>query len=248
MNDQAASGAKRSPWDYMGEEETRLLGDVVADPQEQARWCKAIVFGTLPYMWREKASVVRELAYDKLALKPGARVLLLGECLRVCGFVEDIRARIGPAGEIHEIDITQEARGAYLAGRRGRGGQLATWHWQYTKDLPARHFDSVAVMQATQHADDWTDIGGELLRVLKPGRPILLAEITLGQHLMAKAEADVHIEAWIDKIFSRIGWRLVDTPYYSLQDLRQAFDGLVDQPETFSWRGIELFWARNKGS
>ena len=154
MNDRAASGAKRSPWDYMGEEERRLLGDVVADPQEQARWCKAMVFGTLPYMWREKASVVRELAYDKLALEPGARVLLLGECLRVCGFVDDIRARIGPAGEIHEIDLTQEARGAYLAGRRARGGQLATWHWQYTKDLPARHFDSIAVMQATQHADD----------------------------------------------------------------------------------------------
>jgi Methyltransferase domain len=237
---------RETPWDWMGAEERRLLGDVVAQPEEQARWCKAIVFGTLPYMWREKAPVVRQLAYDKLKLGAGHRVLLIGECLRVCGFVNDIREQIGPAGEIHEVDITSEARSAYLAGRRGRGGQLATWHWQYTQQLPARSFDSVAVMQATQHADDWTDTGRELLRVLKPGRPIVLAEITLGAHIMAKAQVDIHIEAWIEKIFSRIGWPLDQTPYYSLDQLLHAFDGLVAAPETFSWKGIELFWGNNK--
>ncbi len=236
----------KTPWDWMGEEELRLLGDVVGRPEEQARWCKAIVFGTLPYMWHEKASVVRQLAYDKLELGAGHRVLLIGECLRACGFVDDIGARIGAAGEIHEIDITSEARSAYLAGRRGRGGQLATWHWQYTQNLPARHFDSGAVMQATQHADDWRDTGRELLRLLKPGRPIVLAEITLGAHIMAKAQADVHIEAWIEKIFSRIGWPLDQTPYYSPDELKRAFDGLLDAPETFSWRGVELFWGRSK--
>jgi Methyltransferase domain len=236
---------KKTPWDWMGAEEKRLLGDVVAQPEEQARWCKAIVFGTLPYMWREKASVVRELAYDKMGLRPGHRVLLIGECLRVCGFVDDIRERIGPSGEIHEIDITQEARSAYLDGRRGRGGQLATWQWQYTRELPSRSFDSVAVMQATQHTDNWRETGQALLRVLKPGRPIVVAEITLSPQLKMKAELDIHIEAWIDKIFSRIGWSFEQTPYYSLRDLRGAFDGLVVAPETFDWRGIELFWARN---
>jgi hypothetical protein len=61
-----------------------------------------------------------------------------------------------------------------------------------------------------------------------------------------KAAADIHIEAWIEKIFSRIGWSFDQTPYYSLNELLSAFDGLVDAPETFDWRGIELFWARNK--
>jgi hypothetical protein len=243
---QSENAPKTGPWDWIGPEERRILGDVIADPQEQARWCKAMVFGTLPYMWREKASVVRELAYDKLELKPGHRVLLLGECLRICGFVDDIRKRIGPTGEIHEIDITNEARGAYLAGRRGRGGQLATWKWEYTKDLPSGQFDSVAIMQATQHTDDWRETGQELLRLLKPGRPLMIVEITLSPQLKKTAESDVHIEAWIEKIFSRIGWSFDQTPYYSLPEMLAAFEGIVDAPGTFEWRGIELFWGRNK--
>jgi hypothetical protein len=32
-------------------------------------------------MWRDKATVVRELIYDKLQLQPGHRVLVIGECL-----------------------------------------------------------------------------------------------------------------------------------------------------------------------
>jgi hypothetical protein len=197
-------------------------------------------------MWREKASVVRELAYDKLELRGGDRVLVIGECLRGCGFVDDLKERVGPSGEIHEIDITSEARSAYVSGRRGRGGQLATWQWQYTKDLSSQHFDSVAVLQGVQHTDDWTESGKELLRVLKHGRPIVLAEIALfSPEMRMKVAQDVHIEAWVDKIFSRTGWAIEETPYYSPADLMRAFDGLVAAPETFSWRGVDLFWARN---
>ena len=67
--------------------------------------------------------------------------------------------------------------------------------------------------------------------MLKPGRPILLAEITLSPQLKMKAEADIHIDAWIEKIFSRIGWSFEQTPYYSLDQLRAAFDGVVYEPE-----------------
>ena len=247
MTDQPTTAAKKTPWDYIGPEERRILGDVIADPAEQARWCKAMVFGTLPYMWRDKAAVVRELAYDKMELEPGHRVLMIGECLRVCGFVDDVQQRIGPSGAIHEVDITSEARSAYLMSRRGRGGELATWQWLYARDLPDRSFDTVAVMQATQHTDDWRETATDLLRVLKPGRPIVITEITLSPQLQMKAQLDVHIEAWIEKIFSRIGWSFDQTPYTSLADLMRAFAGLADDPGTFDWRGIELFWAHNTG-
>jgi hypothetical protein len=102
-------------------------------------------------------------------------------------------------------------------------------------------------MQATQHTDDWRETATDLLRVLKPGRPIVITEITLSPQLQMKAQLDLHIEAWIDKIFSRIGWSFNQTPYTSLTDLIHAFDSLVEGSGTFEWRGIELFWACNKG-
>ena len=154
-----------------------------------------------------------------------------------------MRQRIGPSGEIHEIDITKQARGAYQGGKRGRGGQQATREWRYTKELPERSFDSVAVMQATQHTDNWQETGRELLRLLKPGRPLLVAEITISPRMRMTAELDLHLEAWLEKIFSRIGWPLDQTPYYSLDDLRTAFDGAVSTADCLSWRGLEMFWA-----
>ena len=61
------------------------------------------------------------------------------------------------------------------------------------------------------------------------------------------ASVDVHIEAWIDKIFSRMGWSLERFPYYSLQQLHEAFDGVVTDAHSFAWKGIETFWGRKPG-
>jgi len=57
---------------------------------------------------------------------------------------------------------------------------------------------------------------------------------------MAKAEVDLHIEVWLDEIFSRIGWPLDATPDYSPQDLLKAFDGLVVAAKTFGRRGRRI--------
>jgi hypothetical protein len=216
--------AEKSPWDYMGPAETAILGEVVLDPAEQARWGRAMLFGTLPYMWREKATVIREMMYDKLALRPGDRVLIIGECVQVCGFDTDMQARMDGQGHIDIVDITAKARGAYIGGVAGRGGQLATWQWDYTKDTPDNHYDAVAI--------------------LKPGRSIVLAEIALGPRILEAASIDVHIEAWVDKMFSRIGFALEKVPYYSPQQLLAAFDGVVQDAHTFTWKGIEMFWGR----
>jgi hypothetical protein len=103
-------------------------------------------------------------------------------------------------------------------------------------------------MQATQHTDNWTETGRELLRLLKPGRPLLVSEITISPRMRMTAELDLHLEAWLEKIFSRIGWPLDQTPYYSLDDLQRAFAGLADAPECLSWRGLEMFWVRSKSA
>ncbi len=231
------------PWQYMGPAEAKILGDVIFDKAEQARWCRAMLFGTLPYMWRDKATVVRDLMFDKLALRHGDKVLVIGECVAECGFDETILGKIGSEGELVVVDITEKARSAYVNGIRGRKGVLATWQFDYTKDYPDGYFDCVAVLQAVQHTDDWTDTARELLRVMKTGRQLVLAEITFGPNMIAAASQDIHIESWVEKIFSRMGWGIDQFPYYSPADLHAAIDGLVTDPGDFSWKGIELFWA-----
>jgi ubiquinone/menaquinone biosynthesis C-methylase UbiE len=231
-----------NPWDWMQAYDAKRFGEAILDPVEQTRWCRAVMLGGLPYMWN-KAEVIRAMIYDRLALHRNDKVLLLGECLASCGFVDEVRERIGEQSEIRVIDITEQARDAYLAGKRGSGGQLATWRYNYTSDVPGEYFDCVAVLQGVQHAEDWRETGRELLRVMKPGRNIVLAEITFSPELRMKAQLDIHIEYVFEKLFSRIGWEFDQFPYYSPKQLQQAFAGMVASPGVFSWRGIELFWG-----
>jgi hypothetical protein len=237
------SNTSDNPWDWMQPHDIARFGAVIGDEVEQARWCRAVMLGGLPYMWRKKAAVVREMMYDRMALREDDRVLILGESIESCGFVEDIRARIGAGGHIDVIDFTDEARDAYIAGRRGRHGQLATWRYDYTREMEAESYDVVAVLQGVQHTEDWAETGRELLRVMKPGRTIMLAEITFSPQMVMKSELDLHIEYWMDKLFSRIGWPIAAFPYYSPAELARAFAGLVTDPETFSWKGVEFFWG-----
>jgi SAM-dependent methyltransferase len=234
---------ERNPWDWMQPHDAARMGAVIMDPAEQQRWCRAVMLGGLPYMWRIKAKTVRELAYDRLDLRNGDRVLIIGESVESCGFVDDIRERIGPAGTIDVIDITDEARDAYFVDRRGRNGHLAAWQFTYTKDYADESFDCVAVLQAVQHCDDWRETGAELLRIMKPGRNLVLAEITFSPKMLMVASLDLHVEYWIEKIFSRVGFDATQFSYYSSADLAAAFDGLVLEPGEFVWNGVELFWG-----
>jgi hypothetical protein len=231
------------PWAWMQPYDVRRFGDVILDPKEQERWCRAVLLGGLPFMWR-KAEVVRGLIYDRLELRAGDKVLIIGECIESCGFVDDIRARVGPAGAIRVFDITDEARDNYIAKRRGRGGQLATWQWTYTRDIPDGYFDCAACLQGVQHSDDWREAGTEMLRTMKSGRNIVLAEIAYSPETRMKIGLDMHIEYVFDKLLSRVGWRLDEFPYYSPEDLKRAFAGLVENTGNFVWKGIEVFWGR----
>lgn len=234
---------KVDPWSLIQPRDFRRMGDVISDRDEQQRWCRAVMLaGALPYMWRVSASVVREMMYDKLELKKGDKVLIIGEVVEGSGFTDDIRRRIGDEGEILVVDITDEARDAYFKEIRGSGGQLATWRFNYTKSVPDEQFDCVAVLQAVQHTDDWRETGKELLRVMKRGRRILLAEITF-KNINEYAALDLHLEYWLEKMFARVGIPRHEFPYYSPQDLLQAFSGNTHDADVFAWRGLKLFWA-----
>ena len=78
-----------------------------------------------------------------------------------------------------------------LDRRRGSGGQLATWRYDYTTAVADEYFDCVAVLQAVQHTDNWRETGKELLRIMKRRRNILLAEITF-KNINEYAALDLH--------------------------------------------------------
>ena len=237
-----AEGA--TPWDLMQTHEADHHGPEVFDPQQRMHWASAFLEGGLPYMWR-KAYVVLDMIYGLCDLEDGARVLLIGQGLESCGFAEDLRRRIGPSGQLTAIDIQDDCRAALASGAKGRDGQRGTFRYDYCRDLPDNGFDAVLNLQAVRHADDWAEAGAELVRVLKPGCPLVMAEIVLGSpEQVFKVRQDLQLELLVDKIMSSLAMRLEEFPYHGAADLRRAFaDQLVDMSE-FEWRGLEAFSGR----
>ena len=80
--------------------------------------------------------------------------------------------------------------------------------------MSAGHFDSIFVGQGVAHAGDWKREGTELLRVLRSGRRMVLAELS----------------------FSK-------TSCWNLEDVAAPRDAM-DDLETIDWRGVDLLWGR----
>jgi hypothetical protein len=83
-----------------------------------------------------------------------------------------------------------------------------------------------------------------MLRVMRSGRNLVLAEIAYSPETRMKIELDMHIEYVFSKLLSRVGWKLEEFPYYSPKDLQAAFAGFLNNTESFVWKGIEIFWGR----
>jgi len=238
------SSPQDDPWNWLQPHDLARFGPAINDPAERRRWCAAIMTGGLPMMWRKIAAPVRDLMYSKMALKPGNQVLIIGESLESCGFLDDIRALIGPDGTIRAIDVIESARDGVMSGLRGRGGQLSTWPYRYSADDADSTYDCVGVLQGVQHCDDWAEAAADLVRVLKPGGVIMLSEIGFGTNMVNAMHLDIHLEYYIEKLSRGAGMSGMDLAYYSPADLHRAFGNLVVDPTNFEWRGAELFWGR----
>ena len=107
-------------------------------------------------------------------------------------------------------------------------------------------YDCVAIMQSTQHCDDWSDVGPEMLRVMKPGRRIVFAEMVLGgPRFEQRVGADLHVRQWYEKIMGGMRDSLDGVvSFYSGEDLLRAMGDLLESPQTLEWKGIEMFWGR----
>jgi SAM-dependent methyltransferase len=231
------------PWSFVQPWDVEALGDDLLDPNERKRWARAMfVAGGLPFMWRELAGPVRDIVYALLELRAGDRVLLIGEGIGPCGFATDIEERVGPAGTVDAIEIILDGRKAVAERTLGRNGKIGCWKWEYARGVADGAYDVVAVLQSAQHCDDWNETGRELLRVMKPGRRIVMAEMVLaGARFDERVRSDVHIHQWYAKMFP--GGR-DHISNYTHEELLALCGDLVDGPQAMEWHGIELFWGR----
>lgn len=239
-----AHWTQANPWEYIQDWDRARVGDMVDDAEQRANWMVAAqVAGGLPYIWRELARQISDIAYGLLEVRAGDRVLLIGEGIKPAGWDEDLRGIVTETGQVDTFEIILDGREAVLSGRRGRNGKGGCWRWDYVDDVEDNYYDCVAIMQATQHSDDWDESAQELTRVLKPGRRIVLAEaVLMGTTFDSRVEADVHLAQWVAKLFAHMPPDAI--PYYSPEEISTAFAPYLTQAKTLEWRGIEMFWGR----
>ncbi|MGP6170010.1 methyltransferase domain-containing protein [Microbacterium sp. A204] len=233
-----------NPFALVQDWDVERMGEGIKDPDQRRNWEMVMrLAGGLPYIWQELARPISEVAYGLLELRRGDRVLLIAEGAGPAGWEDDIRALVGSEGGVDTVEIIRDGREAVHSRKVGRDGQFGTWKWNYTDGTPDEHYDAVAVLQATQHSDDWPETAGELLRVLKPGRRIVLAEAVMaGDTFFSRVNSDVHLRSWFDKLFEHLDPAVI--PYWTREQIRESFGDRVDSPQSLEWRGIEMFWGR----
>ncbi len=235
--------ASNNPWDYMSDHDVARFGEIIKDRDEQWRWCNAVFLGGLPWMW-QRSTALKDVIYARLSLKRGDRVLLIGESNEGTKFVEEIRERIGPEGELNYIDLIERVRNSVRDRTCGRGGLVGTFEYDFSYADPDGHYDAIAILQGVAHSDDWPATARELIRVVNPGGAIVLAEINFGEPLIRKASEDLHLEYWLTKILAGRGRDIAELPYVSQAQLLAAFDGLWVENGVFTWKGADVLWGR----
>ena len=249
MTTQGRTGSG-SPWDYIQDWDVELVGPEIRDPLAVGRWARAFALaGGLGYMWNELARPVSEIVYGLLELRPGDKVLIIGEAVGPAGWEEDMRAIVGPSGAVDVVEILPQGRRAVAEQWRGRNGMLGCWRWDYTEAMESESYDCVAIMQSTQHCDDWSDVGPEVLRVMKPGRRIVFAEMVLGgPRFDQRVGADLHVRQC-----TRRSWAACATPWTESSPSTAARTCCVPwvtssrAPRHWSGRGSRCSGAGNRG-
>ena len=228
----------KTAWDYATEREKALFGDFITNKEWQDRMSRAVFFvGGLPYMF-DRAEHFRKLMYNALRLEKGNKVLIIGECLEACGFLDEVKKRLRGDGEIHAFDLmygdkppgTEEKRVFSYSG--------------YINNFSEEYFDVIFFAQGVHHEENWEARAKEFIRILKKGGRIVFAEATveLNPDFYAAVQSDVHIEMVFKKLHGRE--KPAEWPYLFYQptprDLKNWFEPYLENMQEFVWKGMML--------
>jgi SAM-dependent methyltransferase len=147
---------------------------------------------------------------------------------------------------VEVAELIEEGNVAIFGGKYGRNGRLAAWQWTYTHETPDGSYDAILVAQAAQHCDDWSEAAEEFVRVLKPGKRIVSAEALIpgAGGVTAAVDADIHVQAWYDKLVAPMRVALSELAAYPADEIKEAFGDRVEGARAMEWRGIHVFWGR----
>lgn len=240
--------ASTNPWDFLTSTEIAILGSEVVESNLQKNWGRAIFFASnLVWCW-ENARILRHLMYSNLRARPGDRVLVIGEVLEGLGFLQELRKRVGETGEIIAFDMVDKSRSGYIQQwEMGPGAVIPEkhhWDYSFADKHPDHYFDLIWLPQGVHHAHRWIEIAPKLIRVLKTGGQVMMAECRVPAPEFHRAlQISSLLRCIVDKIFWAMDTTLEEMPDYSAADLALAFGDSLENTFGLEWKGWLLFWG-----
>ncbi len=191
--------------------------------------------------------VFKTVMFQRALVPPGGSLLLISEANERCGLSRLAREAVGPAGRLAEFDTIAEGR------------TLHTWeiYTRICRDFPEASFDSV-IATTTHHMRELESELEALMRVVRPGGGVVLADNGPGRLFFELAKQDAHLEFAADLLIYHMGlWlRFGDSPdeayealrqwgtKYGVEDVRAAASRWLVEVDAFEWKGLWLVNGR----
>jgi ubiquinone/menaquinone biosynthesis C-methylase UbiE len=235
-----------SPWDFLATAEIAALGQELVDVDKQKKWGKVISYGASCDYAYEHASGVLYPMYTNLKVKPGDKVLVIGEWLDRL-FLPEIRRRVGKDGEVVVFDLhTFRSLGIKDIGPKITNYDFMDFANRYLT-FPDNYFDLIWLPQGVHHVVSWKEFAPKLLRVLKPESQLMMLEWRhpADPFLLALSISGL-LKCIADKIYWAAGHAFQDIPDVPTADLVEALGDSLNDIYRLEWNGFLLFWGYKK--
>ncbi|MBI3091741.1 MAG: methyltransferase domain-containing protein [Candidatus Tectomicrobia bacterium] len=193
--------------------------------------------------------VFKRQLFARAHLRPGTSLLLISEANERCGLSALARDAVGEQGRLVEHDVIREGR------------TLHEWniYERLCRPYAPATFDA-AIATTTHHMQQLDREMGELIRVVKPGGWLVVADNGPGKLFFELAKQDAHLEFAADLlIYAMAVWLnfgdSVDEAYanlkrwgckYDEEDLLRAMRPALEEVGAFAWKGLWLVAGRKR--